>query len=89
MALTLRITDEEIVELEKLKNYLNIRSSSKIISYLIADYIDKDAVLNDTKKKLADTDRRLKSLLSLVRDKHETETKILDLVYQSGCKSQG
>ena len=83
MALTLRPTGEELEELEKLKEYLNIRSSSKIISFLIADYIGKDKTLAVTRRELSESERKLNTLLSLIKQKKETEMKIADILEQS------
>ena len=83
MALTLRPTVEELEELEKLKEYLNIRSSSKIISFLIADYISKDKTLAVTRRELSESERKLNTLLSLIKRKKETEMKIAEFLEQS------
>lgn len=83
MALTLRLTYEELEELEKLKNHLDIKSSSKIISFLITDFISKDEILHNTRYKLSESERKLKTLLSLLKEKKETEMKIADILEQS------
>ncbi len=83
MALTLRPTGDELEKLEKLKEYLNIRSASKIISFLIADYIGKDETLAVTRRELSESERKLNTLLSLIKRKKETEMKIAEILDQS------
>lgn len=84
MALTIRPTDEEEAEIEKLKNILELKTATKVFTHLVLTYRAMLDELNATKRSLQVKEGQLEQLLLLTRARIEAENNIHTYI-----KSQG
>ncbi len=80
MALTLRLDDNDINKIDRLKNILNIKSSSKVITYLINDYESLRQRLIVANDNLHATTEKLNSLRFMVQENRRIQNKIDEFI---------
>lgn len=76
MALTIRPTAEEEAEIEKLKNVLDLKTTTKVFTHLVLTYQTMLDELKATKNALLVKEGQFDQLLSLTRARIEAEKNI-------------
>ena len=84
MALTIRPTAEEEAEIEKLKDVLDLKTTTKVFTHLVLTYRAMRDELNATKRALQVKEGQFNQLLSLTRAQLDAENNIHTFINTQG-----
>ena len=84
MALTIRPTAEEEAEIEKLKDILDLKTTTKVFTHLVLTYRAMRDELNATKRALQVKEGQFNQLLSLTRARLDAENNIHTFINTQG-----